>query len=230
MVLSDLMPDVLGRIEENLPTAQPPAIPGPVFWNLTGEVYPQMVDAMFEAALVTATVQFYSVQVSLAANTTYFTIPKGAIAPIRMKAPYTIRKVSLDGLDMMMPNWQQLAAGTQIQGWFPLGTTGFGIYPQLTADAKVVMDFIASPTNKIRPYNGTESVPFQTEFTDLIAQYAAALLRSKEGGAEAEESNVVYEQYLQAMKNLSAFQSRINELDFSAAFGGNVSTGQRRLV
>jgi hypothetical protein len=46
LVLSDLLNDVLNRVEE----AQPPA--GPVFWDLTGEVYPAMVDGIFEAALM----------------------------------------------------------------------------------------------------------------------------------------------------------------------------------
>src|ERR1700690_615607 len=104
LTLSSLLPDVLGRVEENVES-------GPVFWSLTGEVYPSMVDGIFEAALITGVVQLVSQQVTLDANTTWFslqksgtgyagnpTVPVGIVAPLRMKAPYGIRKTSLSGL------------------------------------------------------------------------------------------------------------------------------------
>jgi hypothetical protein len=226
MVLSDLMPNTLGRIEENLPTA--PVFPGPTFWSLAGEVYPQMVDAEFEAALITGVVQIINVVIDLSPTTTYFFgMPKGALAPIRMKGPYPIRKASLKGLDDMLPNWQSDPRGSQVLCWFPLGVSGFGIYPQLTADVQVVMDFIASPVNQARPYTGAETVPFQSEFTDFLPQYAATMLRAKEGGAEAEEANVVYEEYLSNMKALSLFQGRLDSLVMTGAYGGRVQTNSR---
>ena len=234
MILSDLLPDVLGRIEENLPTA--PLLPGPTFWSLTGEVYPQMVDAMFEAALITGVVQLSSIPVTLATATTYFTLqygtnaPKGILAPIRMRAPYPIRKATLKGLDNMIPTWQQAAPASQLIAWFPLGVSQFGIYPQLSAEAQVVMDFISSPVNEPRPYSGAETIPFQTEFNDFLAQYAAAMLRSKEGGAEAEEADTVYKDYLAKMKQLSAFQGRLDSLVFSGAFGGRGQVNPRTAV
>jgi hypothetical protein len=229
LVLSDLMPDTLGRIEENLPSAS--LFPGPTFWDLAGEVYPAMVDAAFEAALLTGVVQSVNVTIALAKNTTYFfNMPKGTIAPLRMRAPYPIRKASLKGLDDMQPNWQKDAAAGQIQCWFPLGVSGFGIYPQLNADATVIMDFLASPVNVARPYTGAEPVPFQAEFTDFLPQYAAAILRTKEGGVEAEEAQTVYEEYLSRMKALSLFQGRLDSLVMSAAFGGRVQTNPKILA
>ena len=109
--LSDLLNDVLNRVEE----AQPPA--GPVFWNLTGEVYPSMVDGIFEAALITGVVQLVSQQITLAPDTTWFRppslqeqvtagwirrrrlrrlcgSPSGHHRSLRMKAPDGIRKTS----------------------------------------------------------------------------------------------------------------------------------------
>lgn len=230
MILSDLLNDVLGRIEELTPPN------GPIFWNLTGEVYPQMVDAMFEAALITGVVQLSSQQVSLAAGTTYFSlqygtnVPKGILAALRMRAPYSIRKTTLDGLDRMIPNWQQATPGNQIRSWFPLGVSMFGIFPQLAAEANVVMDFIVSPVNEARPYSGNESIPFQTEFIDFLNQYAAAMLRCKEGTSEAEEASVVYSQYLSKMKQLSAFQGRLDNLVFTGAYGGRSQVNARTTV
>lgn len=236
MILSDLLPDVLGRIEEAMPSATPP---GPVFWSLIGEVYPDMVYGMFEAAMITGVVQQSNVAVTLAADTTYFRlqaptittgVPVGVLAAIRMRAPYSIRKVTLAGLDKMTPNWQQATPGTQIQSWFPLGVSAFGIYPQLTAESQVVMDFIVSPVNEARPYTGNETLPFQTEFNDAFSQYGAAMLRCKEGGAEAEEAETVLREYLKGMKALSAFQGRLDSLVFSGAYGGRSQVNARTEV
>ena len=241
LTLSSQLPDILGRLEEALPTATPP---GPTFWSLTGEVYPAMVDGLFEAALISGVVQLTGVQVTLAANTTYFplqacasglgTLPAGVVAgivaPLRMKAPYGIRKTILKSLDDMNPGWQQMEPGTQIIGWGPLGVSGFFIYPQLTQPQNVTMDFIMCPINEARPYTGNETIPLQDEFTDLLAKYGAAQLRLKEGTAEAEEGSVVFDEYMAELKDLSIFQSRIDSLVFSAAYGAKSTVNPRPMV
>ena len=192
---------------------------------------------MFEAALVTGVVQLVSQSVTLAANTTYFAlqgpsavVPKGCLAAIRMRAAYPIRKATLKGLDDMIPTWQQATPGTQLIAWFPLGVSMFGIYPQFSVESDVVMDFIYSPVNELRPYTGNETIPFQVEFNDLISQYAAAMLRAKEGGAEAEEAATVYQEYMGNLKALSAFQGRLDSLVFSGAFGGRSQVNPRTIV
>lgn len=228
MVLSDLVPDVCGRVEENLPTAS--FLPGPTFWNLVGEFYPQMVYAMFEATLLTGVVQVSNRIVTLPAGVTYFTIPKGMIATLRLRAPYPIRKATMKGLDDMIPNWQNVDPSDQIQCWFPLGVSMFGIFPQLSAESDVTMDFIQSPVNQARPYSGAIAIPFQTEFNDAFGEYTAAMLRAKEGGAEAEEASVVYQEYLANMKALSSFQSRLDSLVMSGAYGGKVGVNDRKVV
>lgn len=241
--LSQFLPDVLGRIEELMPPN------GPTFWSLQGEVYVQMVYAMFEAALVTGNVQTVSVAIDLAPNTTYFNmqgtlngwgtggfgqggwggtlVPAGLLAPIRMKAPSPIRKTSLKGLDDMKPGWQQEAPGSQIKNWFPLGVSLFGIYPQLSADQTVIMDFISSPVNEYRPYTGNETSPFQHEFNDLMTKYAAAMLRTKEGGAEAEEADTVYKDYMDTLKDLSLFQQRVDSLVYTGNYGWKSGTNPK---
>lgn len=238
--LNDFLPDVLGRIEESDP---------PIFWNLQGEVFVKMVYSMFEAAVVTGNVQQSSIVVNLTAGFTYFNIqgpsngynsggygsgtyggnlvPQGLIAPIRMKAPYPVRKTTLKSLDDLNPNWQQAAPAAQIQAWFPVGVNLFGIYPQLSVDTEVVMDFLASPVNKYRPYDGTETSPFQHEFNDLITKYSATMLRAKEGGAEAEEADVVYREYMETLKDLSLFQQRVDSLVFSRALGAKVGVNPK---
>lgn len=229
MILSDLNNDVLGRIED-------PSPPGPIFWSLTGEVYPQMVYGMFEAALISGTVQLSNHLVTLTANTTYFNLqdgvllPKGIIAPLRMRAAYQIRKTTLAGLDSMIPKWQQSAPSPQIIAWFPLGVSKFGIYPQLNADTQVTMDFIQSPVNEYRPYTGNETIPLQVEFASLISKYAAAMLRTKEGGAEAEEADTVFSSYLEEVKELSLFQGKIDSLVYTTAYGGKTQVNPRTSI
>jgi hypothetical protein len=227
LTLSSLLQDVLNRVEEQ----QPPN--GPTFWSLTGEVYPSMVDGIFEASLITGVVQLVSVSVTLAANTTWFslqasgggvyaspTVPVGIVAPLRMKAPYPIRKTSLKSLDDMTPNWGQADPGPQIISWGPLGVSGFFIYPELVADAQVVMDFISCPINTPRPLTGNETIPLQQEYADLLSKYAAAQLRCKEGGQEAEEADTVFQEYLAETRDLSLFQGRVDSLVYSSAYGG----------
>ncbi len=244
--LSDFLPDVLGRIEEQMPPN------GPVFWSLTDEVYVQMVYSMFEAALVTGTVQNISIPVTLPPDTTYFNVqggqtgygtggygagpyggslvPQGLLAPIRMRAPYPIRKTTQKALDDMNPGWQQAPPAAQIKAWFPLGVSMFGIYPDLNQDQTVIMDFIASPVNKHRPYDGTEASPFQHEFNDLITKYAAAMLRSKEGGVEAEEADTTFKDYMDTLKDLSLFQQRLDSLVYSANYGMKVGVSPKTQV
>jgi hypothetical protein len=156
--------------------------------------------------------------------------PVGVIAALRMRAPYPIRKVTLKGLDDINPGWQQANPSTQPIAWFPLGVSGFGIYPQLIADTTVMMDFICSPVNQFRPYDGNVPVPFESEFADAFSQYAACMLRTKEGGTEAEEAEVVYNEYLLQMKQLSAYQNRLDSLVLTEAYGGRLKANPRTVV
>ena len=242
LTLQQLLPDVLNRVEEALPTDNPS---GPIFWDLVGEVYPAMVDGIFEAALITGVVQLSSQLITLAAGVTYFGLqpssaasggygsnvaPAGVVAPIRLKAPYAVKKTTLKGLDEMYPQWQAQAPGTQIKSWFPLGVSGFGIFPQLEQEQQVVMDFISCPINTPPPYTGNETLPVQNEFADLVAKYGAAQLRTKEGGQEAEEAETVFTAYLEEAKDLSLLQQRLDSLIYSAAFGGKSGVNPRTAV
>ena len=237
MILSDLNSDVLGRIEENVEG-------GPVFWSQAGEVYVEMVDATFEAALITGVVQTAQVSITLPASTTYFSLQasatgfqsaaalfeKGILAPIRLRQAWPIRKTSLKALDDMYPAWQKADPSTQLIAWGPLGVSGFFIYPQLSVDSMVTMDFITCPINTYRPYTGNENLPFQSEFTDAFSKFAASMLRMKEGGAESEEAATVQESYLSDIKALSLFQNRLDGLILSAAYGGRGQVNPRTAV
>jgi hypothetical protein len=45
-------------------------------------------------------------------------------------------------------------------------------------------------------------------------------LRAKEAGQEADEAGIVFEEYMNELKDLSLFQNRIDSLVYSSAYGG----------
>jgi hypothetical protein len=229
--LATLVPDLAGRVEETNPNA-------PVFWSLTYEFLPSLVDAMFEAALITGTVQAINITVRLAANTTYFAlqnntsigIPAGVIAALRLRLPWPIRKTSLKGLSDIIPGWQNVPPATSLRAWFPLGTSAFGIFPQLSSPQQAVMDFIVNPVNVPRPYNTAIGVPFQDEFTSAFPEYAAVMLRAKELGLESEAASTVLDEYMSQMKALSMFQNRLDQLVLTNTYGGRATVNRREVV
>lgn len=229
--LATLVPDVAGRVEETEPFS-------PVFWSLTYEFLPALVDAMFEASLVTGTVQVVNAPVTLAANTTFFSlqnntsigIPAGVIAALRLRLPWPIRKVTLKGLSDMNPNWENAAPASSLTAWFPLGVSSFGIYPQLASPQQAVMDFIVSPVTASRPYTTGITVPFAEQFSDLFPMFAAVMLRAKELGAESEEANTVMNEYMGKMKDLSMWQNRLDSLNLTAAYGAKATVQRREIV
>lgn len=231
ITLADLVPDTAGRVEETDPFS-------PVFWSLTYEFLPALVDSMFEAALITGTVQAINLPVQLAANTTFFSlqnntsigIPAGVIAALRLRLPWPIRKATLQGLSDMYPNWEKAAPGTTVQVWFPLGVSSFGIYPQLASPQQCVMDFVVSPCVAPRPYSTSLPVPFAEQFSDLFSMFAAVMLRAKELSAEAEESSTVMNEYLGQVKALSLWQSRLDSLVWTAAYGAKANVQRREIV
>jgi hypothetical protein len=219
--LAESAVQVFQRLEED-PAA-------PVFWTQY-EVYNALVEAMNEAALLTGVVQVaQSAPLVLPINTNYVAMPAGAVAMLRITGPSAVQKTEIFTLDQMMPGWE-LAGGAdadppiqQIQYWFPVGLDMFGIYPQLTAEQKVLITYLAYPVAESpSAYTGNETVPFQQEFQDGLESYAAHILRLKESGQEFQASQIVYQEFLDTMRALNVFQARHDSLVFTRAVGAPV--------
>jgi hypothetical protein len=231
--LAPLVDILCGRVEEDTP-----ANGGPTFWSETYEMLPALVDAMFQAALVTGAIQAINVPVTLAANTTFFSlqnntgigIPAGVFAALRLRQPYPIRKTTLKGLSDVIPGWQNAAAGPQLRAWFPLGISQFGIFPQLASPQTAVMDFLVAPVTVPRPYTSAITVPFLDEFMSAFPEYAAVILRAKELGLEAEASETVMNAFMTQMKGLSMWQSRLDSLVMTNTYGANIPKMKREVV
>lgn len=89
------------------------------------------------------------------------------------------------------------------------------------------MDFLFCPINASRPLTGNEKIPLQHEFIDILSKYAAAMLRCKEGGADAEEADTIFQEYLAGVKDLSLFQQKIDSLVYSTALGAKSAVNPR---
>jgi hypothetical protein len=116
-------------------------------------------------------------------------MPSDALALLRVDGANGISfdKMFVWDLDRHYPGWE-LESGPQAKAWFPFGLRQFGIYPNLTAPQQVVLTYIAFPVASARPYNGTETVPFQAEYADGFEDYAAAMARLKEANIELDAS------------------------------------------
>lgn len=209
--LSGLGDAVQYRLEE-------PVGPG-IFWSLTGELYPFLVEAMNEAALITGEPEIRQTALfTLAANTTLFTVPPSFIALLRIQTPNWLQKTSLWDLDRMSPGWES-DVGTAPDSWFPYGLTQFGIHPQLTTSVQVYLTGIALPVPSGRPYTGLENVPYQSEYFDGLEDYAAHVAALKEGGEEFKQSAKLYDRFLADMAELSNFSFRKGALRFTRTVG-----------
>ncbi len=219
--IGQLAVQVLQKLEENITT--------PIFWDLQFEVFPILVEAMNDASLLTGTVQVsQSALLTIPANSTFITMPQNVVALLRIAGPTAVKKTDVYSLDQIMPGWEAMGGASanppvqQIQYWFPVGLNQFGVFPQLTVPQNVQIDYLAYPVTVPTPYTGNEPVPFQLEFQDALIDYAAHVLRLKESGYEFQASQAVYQDFLDTMRALTAFQSRHDSLVFNTATGARV--------
>jgi len=190
-----------------------------IFWSLQNEIYIALVEAFNEAALITGEPEIKQTSLfTLAAGQNIFTLPSQAIALLRIQAPNWVQKTTLWDLDRMLPGWES-DIDTNIDYWFPIGLTQFGIHPQLVSPAQVSLTYIALPVSTGRPYTGSEVSPFQTEFEEGFADYAAHVLQLKEGGEEFMQSMKLYDRFLSKMADLSNFSWRKGSLRFTRYVG-----------
>ena len=198
----------------------------PQFWDLQREIRPLIAEGLCEATLITGEpeVKLSPAAYDLAAATTVFPLPAGALAIARMEGAggLPIRKVSVFDLDMDNRSWENDVADPAANyplHWFPLGLTQFGIHPQLNADVQVILSVVQFPIITDPPYTGNEPFPFQSEFEDPIELYAEHAARLKEGGIEFDASMPLYEGFLGMMEELSKFGLRKGSLRFSKVMG-----------
>jgi len=210
--IDDIAASVLQRLEESTTS--------PVFWSYA-EIRMLVLEAMCEATLITGSpqVRITSAPFTLQPNLTIQAAPAGAFTIIRVESGGgAVHKVSVFDLDMSDKNWQNDPQDTIPREWFPFGCGQFGIHPQLSAVAQVILTIVQNPI-ALMPLAGTETVNFQSEFGLGFEAYGESLATLKEGGAEADAGVRLYDTFLSVMAELSAFQLRKDSLRFSRTLG-----------
>lgn len=220
--ISDIEQRVLDRLEEGSAT----------FWDLEKEIRVFIVEAMNEATLITGEPQIRASAIYTIPASTVFTplqLPADALALLRVEGAGSlpVQKAWMWDLDKQYPGWET-ATGDVPLYWVPFGLTQFGIYPNLTADAQVVLNYVQTPVNTARPYTGAEPIPFQQEFIDGLEDGASHLASIKEAGTELTQSMDRYQRFLTKMQALSNFAYRKNDLRFSRSLGASADINEAR--
>lgn len=224
--LATLSGGVQDRLEE-------PRGPG-IFWQLQAELYPLLVEAMNAFTLITGEPQYRNIAApyTIPASTSFapLPMPPDAIALLRVEGAGSLAydRCWVIDLDRHYPGWET-KTGPVPQIWFPFGLSQFGIYPNLTAPATVILVYIQLAVSTPRPYTGAEAVPFQSEYFDALDDYAAAMARLKEGTLEFQEAIVLFQRFLSKAEELSNFAYRKGSLRFSRSLGVQAGISDARV-
>jgi len=206
-IIQDLETRVLDRLED----------PEEEFW-VSDELRTLIVEGMNEATLVTGDPQVRQSQPTpLITNRNLQPLPFGALLLLRVEGTNSlpINKFFARDLDLLYPAWENDTA-SEIEAWFPVGLTQFGVYPKLDSKSaqSVILTYVAFPVTSPRPYTGNERVPFQEEFADAFVEYAEHVARLKEGGKEFQQSMAAYQRWLEKVQDMTNFGLRRDRLHF----------------
>lgn len=224
--ISTLEVEVQQQLEENADDIG-------TFWSVANEIRPALVEAMNESTLITGEPQFRAVTTPFSIPTaTVFTplaLPSDAVALLRVEGPGSspIQKYSLWDLDRHFPGWE-LSTGPSPIAWFPFGLGQFGIYPNLTAAAQVILSYVQMPVPSPPPWDGTQVIPFQNEYLDGFKDAAQHYLQLKEGDPEFTQSFGPYNRFLASSERMSNFAWRKNSLRFTKSGGASSAITQIR--
>jgi hypothetical protein len=212
LTIADLGLEVQDRLEE------PRGTPG-TFWSLQAELYPLLVEAMNAATLVTGEPQARgAAPYTLTPMSNVQPMPAGAVAILRVEGPGQVLKTSVYDLDRFSPGWQGVL-GSAITYWFPIGLTQFGIYPQVPTAQEIVLSYVAAPVAMASSYDGTQAVPFQSEYSFGFVEWAAAMARLKEGGQDWLSGLAQYDAAIDKLLQLNKYGWRRGAVRMTRALG-----------
>lgn len=187
-----------------------------IFWNLSAEIYPALVEGMNEASILAGDPEVRSALITLGPGNTapgmplfVYAMPAASLLIVRLDTVGggAIKKVFVRDLDRHYPGWES-DSGPVIRRWFPVGMTLFGVYPTLQADQQVLMTTIGFAMPNGQPYSGSEIIPFREEYLDGFQEYAAHVCRLKEAGPDFQESIPSLQAFQDKMVQLTKFAAR----------------------
>lgn len=223
--IADIETRVQSRLEEETDDVG-------TFWSVQNEIRPALVEAMNEATLITGEPQVRARTAFTIPATTVFTpfdLPAEAIGLLRVEGASSLptKRCWMWDLDKQYPGWETMT-GDLPRFWFPYGLTKFGIYPCLNADVQVILSYVQNPVNTPPIYDGTQVIPFQSEYIEGFEEYAAHVLRLKEGNPDFDQSVPEYQKFLAAMEEMSNFAYRKNSLRFTRSGGMQSAINEKK--
>jgi hypothetical protein len=224
---ADIEVMVLDRIEEDRIS--------PRFWSLQDEIRVFLVEALNELTLITGEPEFRSGSLfNIPANQTIHDLPADCLTLLRIESANPVTKTFLHRMDQFKPGWQADVIGAgefvsypnEIQHWFPIGLTKFGVWPKLNAAIDVTLHYVQLPVTAARPYLGTTAINLREEFREALADYSHHVSCLKEGGPEFEQSLAAYDRFLARASELSKLAWRKDALRFTKSMGSPVRVAE----
>jgi len=194
------------------------------WWSRQYELYTGIVEAMNDLLLLVGRpTQVVNLPVTLTPNTVWQSMQKGIFAITDIQgANGPLWKINLYDLDYLQsswgPDWEQDVDVTA-KRWAPLGFNLFVVHPAVAEEQVVQITAIQYPTTDTWPYSGSETVPLEDQYFQLIEEYAAHYARIKETGLEFQEGMKLFDQYMLGAKRMTQFQDIRDPLLFSMGFG-----------
>lgn len=215
--ISTLATQVLARLQD----------PSATFWDLSLEVYPALEEAINDLMLILGRpTTLYQVPIQLVPGVCWQPMPQNMLALTNLQSNLqNLWKVSLRTMDFTQASWtSSWETDTAISPlrWGPLGFNYFFIHPAIPTNASLTLlaTGVGYPVPQAAfPPTGQETSPFHDEFFQALELYAAAYLRLKELGDDAQEGQELYQQYLALAQRMTSIEDRRDSLVASQAFG-----------
>ena len=111
-----------------------------------------------------------------------------------------------------------------------LAQTMLGYENTLSVTMEEMLHHVRAVRRGVRNALLVADMPYGSYQIDAHSALANATRFVKEGGAEAEEADTVFQAFMSKMKQLSLFQTRVDSLVYSRAFGGQTRVNPREVV
>ena len=219
--ISTLADKVQQRLEEDIGAGS--------WWSRQYELYTALIEAANDLMLLLGRpTQTVNIPFQLTRNTVWQTVTKGLFIITDIQgAGSPLYKVNLWDLDYAQASWGsdwEQDVGDAAKRWAPIGFNMFVIHPAVSTDQSVNITGIAYPTTSTWPYDGTQTVPFESNYFQALEEYAAHYARIKEMGGEHQMGLKLFQSYMAVAKRMTQIQDRRDPLIFSENFGASQRT------
>ena len=216
--ISTLADQVQNRLEEQVFAGS--------WWSRAYELYSALAEAENDLMLLVGRpTQVVTTALTLTANTVWQSTPKGYFHITDIQgAGSPLYKVNLWDLDYLQsswgPDWTQ-DVDDVARRWAPIGFNMFAVHPAPVVPQTVQVTAIQYPVATAWPYDGTQTVPFEDNYFQILEEYAAFYARIKELGAEFQEGLKLFDSYMQGARRMTQIQDLRDPLLFTTSFGAS---------